>query len=83
VFFVYFYVVETSVLYNVRETFIKTKINFSRRKVVFLLSLFQTFAEKKKNRNCVLFFPVVLFGIASQSSQNSFFAEIQEYFTRH
>jgi hypothetical protein len=52
-------------------------MKFSRKKVNFLLSLFKNI-KKKKKANCVLFFPVVLFGIASQSSQSSFFAGMQE-----
>jgi len=55
-------------------------MDFSRRKVLFLLSLFQIFTTKKPK---LLFSPVVLFGIASQSSQSRFFAGIQEYYTRH
>jgi len=47
-FCVCFYSVETSVLYNVCETFVKIRMKFSPRKVVFLLSLFQTFTAKKK-----------------------------------
>jgi hypothetical protein len=46
-FCVCFYSVETFVLYNVCETFVKIRMKFSPRKVVFLLSLFQTFTAKK------------------------------------